>query len=227
MYNACRVDGHSVFLIRDVIYKNVVGLGSGSVQLIYEAENMLTAPHTTELNLIMPCFLQYVFETQCEFSVNSLQLLYLQTPLSAAVLLIFIPILEPESVDKFLSPVSSWSLATVVCINLLLYRASFMSVRSVKMVLYPVPTGILFSAFCVCVCLRVSGRVFFVLSRVFNTRKLNSYDIESLGKCRDIRRISMQSLSPNRGYCFHFVCLSVCPSVCLSVRDALCGILCG
>ena len=28
---------------------------------------------------------------------------------------------------------------------------------------------------------------------------------------------------PNRGYCFHFVCLSVC----LSVRDALCGILCG
>ena len=124
LYNACRVDGHSVFLIRDVIYKNVVGLGSGSVQLIYEAENMLTAPHTTELNLIMPCFLQYVFETQCEFSVNSLQLLYLQTPLSAAVLLIFIPILEPESVDKFLSPVSSWSLATVVCINLLLYQIS-------------------------------------------------------------------------------------------------------
>ena len=28
---------------------------------------------------------------------------------------------------------------------------------------------------------------------------------------------------PNRGYCFHFVC----PSVCLSIRDALCGILCG
>ena len=32
---------------------------------------------------------------------------------------------------------------------------------------------------------------------------------------------------PNRGYCFHFVCLSVRLSVCLSVRDALCGILCG
>ena len=42
--NACTYTcgiGHSVFLNRDIIYKDIVSLRSASVQILHEAENML------------------------------------------------------------------------------------------------------------------------------------------------------------------------------------------
>ena len=45
LYNACRVTGHSPFLIRNIIYKHSVGLGSAPARRLYEATN--TAPRIT------------------------------------------------------------------------------------------------------------------------------------------------------------------------------------
>ena len=46
LYNACRVTGHSAFLIKDIIHKNSGGLSSAPARRLYEATNMLTAPRT-------------------------------------------------------------------------------------------------------------------------------------------------------------------------------------
>ena len=47
LYNACRVTGYSAFLIKDIIYKNSVGLSSAPPRRLYEATNILTAPRTS------------------------------------------------------------------------------------------------------------------------------------------------------------------------------------
>lgn len=75
--------------------------------------NQKKAVFSFEIKFIL--VLQLVGEKQKELQINSMQLLYYQAPISAAILILPMLVLEPVSQVIF----RSWSLTEIVCIELL------------------------------------------------------------------------------------------------------------
>ena len=64
--------------------------------------------------LIACCFIQWVSEKQHEYQCHSLQLLYYQAPLSASLLLLVIPVVEPVFNER--GAFAPWSYEAVVSV---------------------------------------------------------------------------------------------------------------